>query len=159
MYNPIISAAFSSKCGSLLAMYRSRRCGFSRACRQIRCTVDLLSPSASAILRQVQCVLPSGGLCIVLRSTRAWTEGVALRGSLPLYLGSKPVTPSCSKRRFQRAIVGREVRNSASIWLQLLPSANASIRRARKTSPAGNVRDCAQRVSSSRCSSVSLSTR
>ena len=141
MYNPMMSVAFSSNRGSLLAMYRSSRCGFNRTRRQIRCTVDLLNPSATAILRQLQCVLPSTGCCVVLRNTRACTEAVARRGSLPLCLGSRPARPSRSKRRFHRAIVGREVCNSISIWFQLLPSANAKIKRARKTSPAGRVRD------------------
>ena len=79
MYNAIMSAAFSSKSGSLLAMYRSKRCGFSRAWRQILCTVDLLNPNAAAILRQVQCVLPSSGRRVVFRNTRACPEGVAVR--------------------------------------------------------------------------------
>src|SRR5215813_4045977 len=42
MYSPMMSAAFSSNCGSLLAMYRSSRCGCSRACTRMRCTLDLL---------------------------------------------------------------------------------------------------------------------
>ena len=66
--------------------------------------------------------------------------------------------------KWSRRIVGGaaillEVFNSISIWLQLFPSAKASTRRARNTSPAGKVRDCAQRVSSSRCSCVNWSTR
>ena len=98
-----------------LAIYRSKQCGFSRAWRQIRCTVDLLNPSSAAILRQLQCVLPSAGRCVAFRTTRACTEGVAVRGALPLCLGSKPAIPCSSNRFFHRAIVGRDVRNS--IWI------------------------------------------
>ena len=63
--------------------------------------------------------VPSSGRCVVLRRTRACTDGVARRGSLPLCLGSRPANPCSSKRFFRRAIVGREVFNSISIWLQL----------------------------------------
>src|SRR5687768_1286359 len=49
-------------------MYRSSRCGFTRACAQMRWTVDLLTSSATAIFRHDQWVLPSAGFCIVLRS-------------------------------------------------------------------------------------------
>ena len=80
MYNPMMSAALLSNSGSLLAMYRSKRCGFRRACAQIRCTVDLLTPSAAAILRQLQFVLPSSGFRVVRRMTRACMAAVAVRG-------------------------------------------------------------------------------
>ena len=43
--------------------------------------------------------------------------GVALRGRLPLCRASNPPIRFCSKRAFQRAIVGREVFSSASIRL------------------------------------------
>jgi hypothetical protein len=67
-YRPIMSAALVSKSGSLLAMYRSSRCGFSPASCQTRCTASLLTPRAVASLRQLQCVEPSlGGLRVADR--------------------------------------------------------------------------------------------
>src|SRR5437868_1047266 len=50
-YSAMMSAAFSSNCGSLLAMYRSSRWGLSLACASTRCTLVLLRPSVAASLR------------------------------------------------------------------------------------------------------------
>ena len=68
---PVMSAALLSKSGSLLAIYRCSRCGFSCAWARIRCTVDLLSANSLASFRQDQCVLPSPGFCCTRRITRA----------------------------------------------------------------------------------------
>ena len=80
-----------------------------------RCTVDLLSPSAAAILRHDQCVDPSEGFCCVLRAMRACTAASATRGWLPLCSGSRPSMPLCSNLCFQREIVGAVVCNVAMI--------------------------------------------
>ena len=66
----MMSAALLSNSGSLLAIYRSSRWGFSWVWARIRCTVDLLSPNSLASLRQDQCVLPSPGFCCTRRITR-----------------------------------------------------------------------------------------
>jgi hypothetical protein len=58
---------------------------------------------------------------------------------------------------FQRAMVGKLVFRLMAISRYVLPSAKARMSRARNTSPAGRVRDCAQRCKSSRCSDISLS--
>jgi hypothetical protein len=55
------SAALTSKSGSSLARYRSKRCGLRRAFVKMRCTLDLLIPKALANLRHDQWVLPSFG--------------------------------------------------------------------------------------------------
>jgi hypothetical protein len=52
-----MSAALASDSGSLLAMYRSRRCGFRPASFQTRYTASLLTSSTAASLRQLQWVL------------------------------------------------------------------------------------------------------
>jgi len=72
-------AALLSKSGSLLAKYRSSRCGCNCAWARIRWTVDLLSANSLASFRQDQCVLPSPGFCCTRRITRACTFGVAAR--------------------------------------------------------------------------------
>src|SRR5215813_8336376 len=58
---------------------------------------------------------------------------------------------------FQRATVGKLVFRFLAIWRYVVPSAKARMSRARKTSPAGRVHDCAQRCESSLCSGISLS--
>lgn len=58
----------------------SNQCGLIRACAHIRCTVDLLSPSAFAIFRHDQCVKPSEGFCCVWRAIRASAFASATRG-------------------------------------------------------------------------------
>src|SRR5437763_9989683 len=75
-YNPMMSAVFVSKSGSLLALYRSKRCGCSRACARMRCTLDLLTPISAANLGTDQCVLPS--VCAAV---------LRLLLHLPAYLG------------------------------------------------------------------------
>jgi len=47
---------------------------------------------------------------VVRRAMRACTWAVATRGWLPLWRGSRPAIPPCSKRRFQREMVGGVVR-------------------------------------------------
>lgn len=131
----MISAALVSKSGSLLARYRSNRCGCSRACARMRAVVLrlLLHPPAHP----------------------ACTRGVAVRGLLPSCLASSPSIPDSLNCCFQRAIVRAVVSSSRLIALYVLPFASARIRRARNTSPAGSVRDCDHRVNFSRCSAVS----
>src|SRR3954451_1293287 len=121
----------------------------------MRCTLDRLMPVSAASLRTDHCVLPSCGFCWTFRQILACTAGVAVRGLLPLCCGSNPSIPDSSKRCFQREIVGAVVCKLDLIVSYVIPSANARIRRARKTSPAGNVRECGQPVNSFRCSSVS----
>jgi len=87
-------------------------CGCSRACARMLCTLDLLAPVSAASLRTDQCVLPSLGFCCILRQTLACTVGIAVRGLLPLSSGSSPSMPRCSKRCFQRQIVGAVVRSA-----------------------------------------------
>jgi hypothetical protein len=112
-----MSAVFSSKAGSLLAIYRSSRCGFSRVFVQMRWIVVVLSPVATAIFLHDQWVLPSDGFCCVFFSTRACTAAVTRRGRLPLCRPSSPAIRASSKRAFQRAMVGLEVFRSDSIRL------------------------------------------
>lgn len=92
-------------------------------------------------------MLPSVGGCKVLRATRACTAGVATRGLLPLWRASSPAMRSFSKRFFQRQIVGPVVFSCDAIRSHVKPSARLRMIRARNTSPAGSVRDCAHRVS------------
>ena len=106
--------------------------------------MDLLSPSTLASLGHDQCVEPSLGFCCVLRAILACTFASATRGWLPLWRASSPATPASSNLCFQREIVAAVVCSEVLIWLQLSPSAKAKINRARKTSPAGKVRDVAQ---------------
>jgi hypothetical protein len=87
------------------------------ALAQSRWTVAALTPTAIAILRHDQCVLPSAGFCCVFFKIRACTEGVALRGRLPRCWPSSPSMRASSKRARQRAIVGRDVFSSASTAL------------------------------------------
>src|ERR1700758_5557936 len=54
-------------------------------------------------------------------------------------------------------MVGKLVFRLLAISRYVLPSAKAKISRARNTSPAGRVRDCAQRCKSSLCSGLSFS--
>src|SRR4051812_20913606 len=56
-YSPITSAALSSKSGSLLAMYRSGRCGCNLDCARIRCTLAWLRLRSAASLGQDQCAM------------------------------------------------------------------------------------------------------
>lgn len=77
------AAALVSKSGSLLAMYRSSRCGCSRACDRMRCTPDLLIPIA-ANLRTGQWVLPSTGFGYTVRYALACAAGVTVWGGVPL---------------------------------------------------------------------------
>ena len=156
-YNPMMSAVFVSKSGSLLALYRSKRCGCSRACARMRCTLDLLTPISAANLGTDPCVLPSCGFCCTFRHTLACTAGVAVRGLLPLCCASSPSIPDSSNRCFHRAIVRAVVCRSRLIVLYVMPSASARIRRARNTAPAGKVRDCDRPATSSRRSAVSES--
>src|SRR6478609_2403216 len=121
----------------------------------MRCTLDRLMPVSAASLRTDHCVLPSCGFCWTFRQILACTAGVAVRGLLPLCCGSNPSIPDSSKRCFQREIVGAVVCRLDLIASYVIPSPNARISRARKTSPAGKVRECAQPVNSFRCSSVS----
>lgn len=109
-------------------------------------TLDLLRPVAAANLRTDHCVLPSCGFSCTFRHTFACTFGVAVRGLLPLCLGSSTSIPDLSNRRFRREIVRAVVCNSRLIALYVMPSANARIKRTRNTSPAGKVRDCDRRV-------------
>jgi hypothetical protein len=150
----MMSAALFSNSGSLLALYRSKRCGCRRACASMRCTLDLLTPISAASLRTDQCVLPSCGFCCTFRHTLACTDGVANRGLLPLCFASSPSIPDSSNRCFQREIVRAVLCNSRCTASYVFPSASARIKRARNTSPAGNVRDCDHRINSSLCSAV-----
>jgi len=68
-------------------------------------------------------------------------RGLATRGFLPICRASNPLNRSCSNLRFQREIVGPVVSSCVLICSQMSPSVIARIRRARNTSPAGNVRD------------------
>ena len=102
-------------------------------------------------------MLPSVGGRNVLRATRACTAAVATRGLLPLWRASSPAMRSFSKRFFQRQIVGPVVFSCDAIRSQVNPSASPRMIRARNTSPAGSVRDCAHRVSSVLSSAVTSS--
>src|SRR3954451_8500895 len=120
----------------------------------MRWTLDLLTPISAANLRTDQWVLPSFGCCCTFRYILACTAGVAVRGLLPLCCASKPAIPNSSNRCFHRAIVGAVVCRAFLIAAYVMPSASARINRARNTSPAGKLLDCAQRFSSSCCSEV-----
>src|SRR5690242_12459607 len=80
-----------------------------------------------------------------------WCGGPRLAA---LVLWPSPSKPDSSKRRFQREIVGAVVCRICLIAAYVHPSARARISRARNTSPAGKLRDCPHRLSSSRCSVV-----
>src|SRR5579871_1151371 len=82
-YRPIMSAALVSKSGSLLAMYRSNRCGLTPALRQIRWTASLEMRNSRASLRTDQWVEPSFGWRRVASSTRACNLGVITVGFRP----------------------------------------------------------------------------
>src|ERR1700683_2374558 len=105
-YRPMMSAALLSKSGSSLAMYRSRRCGFTPASFQTRCTASLLTPNSAASLRQLQCVEPSFGFLRVDESIRARSFAVRIEAVCPGWLVSSPSMPEARKRCFQRMMVG-----------------------------------------------------
>src|ERR1700689_2949298 len=108
-YRPMMSAALLSKSGSSLAMYRSRRCGFTPASFQTRCTASLLTPSSAASLRQLQCVEPSFAFLRVDESIRARSFAVRIEAVCPGWLVSSPSMPEARKRCFQRMMVGAVV--------------------------------------------------
>ena len=64
-YRPTTSVSFSRNLGSRDSLKVSLRCGLMLWLRQTVFTVDLLMPCAAAIVRQLQCVLPSGLVCSV----------------------------------------------------------------------------------------------
>jgi hypothetical protein len=119
----------------------------------MRCIVDLSSPKSVANLRHDQCVLPSGGLCCTRLMTRACTAGVAGEACF-LYVGlAIHRDDAAGNGTFTRTLA--QYRRSISRYDG--PSARARIKRARNTSPAGKLRDCALRSSSSRSSEVTYS--
>src|ERR1017187_8139502 len=93
-YSPTTSVSFSRNRASRDNLKRLTRCGFKLWLRQILLTVDLLTPCASAICRQLHWVMPLG-----LVDSVAWTialifsdEWVALRPR-PAATSHKPSGP------------------------------------------------------------------
>jgi len=78
------------------------RCGLSSRADQIRCTVAGDTPCALAIVRQLQCVSPSGVWCNVACTIACTFSGVidALRPR-PGRTTPKPFRPSASNRSRQ----------------------------------------------------------
>src|SRR5712691_9043030 len=76
-YKPVTSSSFSAKRGSLLSLKLLTRCGFKPCARQIRPTVDALTPTAGAT-----CACSSGwrprasGASSSRRSRRFWRAGL-----------------------------------------------------------------------------------
>ena len=59
-YSPTTSTSFSSNRGSFDTLNVFTRCGFNPRAYHTRCTVDLDTPAAAAIVRHHQCVSPFG---------------------------------------------------------------------------------------------------
>jgi hypothetical protein len=60
-----MSRPLSTNSGSVDSLKVSLRCGCSENAFQMRCTVDGASPEARAVPRELQCVLPTGGVSSV----------------------------------------------------------------------------------------------
>ena len=63
----------------------------------------------AAILRNDQCVEPSGGACCVFAKTLARNCGVNFLGGCPGWTLTRPTTPAWRYRRFQSEMVGAVV--------------------------------------------------
>jgi hypothetical protein len=129
------------------------RCGCSWAWARIRCTVDLLSPNSCASFHRTSgCAVSDfaarAGHSRLHRRRRA--RGAALMTtSKP---ATRPVRIASSRARWPAGL--HASRN--------FPMRDAirqrQMSRARNTSPAGGLRDCAQRCNSCLCSALSLSS-
>src|ERR1035438_8068235 len=64
-YRPTTSVIFSRNFGSRDSLKVFVRCGCSLWARQILLTVDLPIPWFCAMVRQLQCVIPAGLVCVV----------------------------------------------------------------------------------------------
>jgi hypothetical protein len=73
-YSPTTSVSFSINRASRDGLKLLTRCGFKLWLRQMVLTVDLLTPCACAICRQLHCVIASG-----LVNSVAWTIALILR--------------------------------------------------------------------------------
>src|SRR5712691_9043029 len=81
-YKPVTSSSFSAKRGSLLSLKLLTRCGFKPCARQIRPTVDALTPTAGANVRVLQWVATSGVWRVVFSTISAILAG-RIKGRTP----------------------------------------------------------------------------
>ena len=146
-----MSWTFSAKNGSVDSLKCFCRWGWMPNAVQTRWTVDFEIPVASAMERQLQCVLPSGGsVSSVLLSSPMIRSSSMERGLPGLRSSYRPMRPWVRKRSRHLPTVWRLVRTLAATALLSRPSAHSSTISARRTSPAGRLRDPASDSSSSR---------
>ena len=118
---------------------------------QMRWTVDFDTPVVSAMERQLQCVLPSGGsVSSVLCSSTMISSSLMDRGFPGLRSSYRPMRPWVRKRSRHLPTVWRLVRTLSATALLSRPPAHRSTISARRTSPAGRLRERTSDSSSSR---------
>lgn len=141
-YNPTTSTGVSSKRLSFDTLKVRTRCGLRPRADHTRCTVAALTPTALAMLRQLQCVSPGGFSSKVSRTISAtFSAGIDAFRPRPSRTCANFARPSCSKRSRHARTVTADTPTSDAIRLFATPSAASSNARARPTSRCGEVVD------------------
>src|SRR5215471_16739844 len=137
-----MSSSFSAQRVSLLILKLSTRCGFSPWACQMRRTVASLMPISAAIVRVLQWVALDGLVCIVLRTTSAFSraEMAGLRPGRGASL-VRPFRPELKNRLRHRAAFWLVISKAAAISRSVLPAAASSTTLARSTWRAGSERE------------------
>src|SRR6266536_2654643 len=156
-YSPTTSTTFSTNSGSVDSLKVSARCGLSPKARQIRPTVDLLSPDLSAICLRDQWVA-SLGVSSSVATTTASTRSTVIDGGRP---GRSSSSNPSSRRLINRSRHLETVSGctpiAAATCVLGVPSAQASTILHRCASACELFARRDQRTSVARSSSVSVS--
>ena len=97
-YSPTTSRTLSMKCGSVLILKVSTRCGLSPHAFQIRPTVDFDSPDSLAIDARDQCVASSGWRSSVATTTASICSSPIMRGAPGRGSSASPSKRSATNR-------------------------------------------------------------
>jgi len=146
-----MSRTFGAKCGSLLNLNDSTRCGCSLCLFQIRCTVAELTFCAAAIVRTLHCVA-SFGVVFMVASTIADSRSSEIRFGRPGRGRSSriPLMPSLSYRFRHNSTVGTDVDSLRARTRLASPSAAPRMILMRRTRPRGALRCCLIAINSFR---------
>jgi len=154
-----MSRTFSMKRGSFESLNVVVRCGCNENARQMRLIADWLIPVSTAIARVLQCVASRGFVSRVRTITRSTSASEILRGAPGRGSSRRPSIPWETKRRRHLPTVVRFTPARSATTKSSPPSAHAKTIRARRAKACAVVALLVQRVSSSRCTSVSSTIR
>ena len=153
-WRPTMSRTFSAESGSVESLKLSARCGRRPEARQARPTVAADGPEASATVRRLHCVPPSGRSASVRSGSAATRSSSVRRGAPGRGSSSSPSARSRAKRSRHLPAVCSATPRSAATAVLLSPAAARRTTRARRAGARAALRRRAQRWSSVRSASL-----